>query len=375
MWAVLRHAGVDPQAAPVRLAPFVGVLGVAAANLVLRNRYSAKLRASRETPPDRQSGPLGWLFVAVDFLTIVAGLRWSGGLHSAVWVVSFVVLAGETVLERRREATITRLAACVAILFGTIPLPPEKIDWPAFLLEMYVRMGLLIAVSSVMRRLRERSENHKSEIANLKAELALADQRAAIAREIHDGVGNSLAGTVLRLELAARTLDRAGDGTDPAELLRDEAQALRSAMTAVRDWTFLNHPWNAPADSPLSTIVEHEIRRWITRTGIPLDLTGVEHLDPLDHSRRIPFLRILQEALTNIAKHAGRDCRAKVDVAENDRHLTVSISDDGAGFDPEISSNGLGLASMRERARAVGADLQIRSTPGGGTHITFETPI
>ncbi|MFM7321471.1 MAG: hypothetical protein ACKO5K_08115, partial [Armatimonadota bacterium] len=152
LWAILREIGVDRLAAPIRFWPFVAVLAVAAINLVARNRYSAWRRKEGYVPSDRQGGPLGVVFVAIDFITIVAGLRFTGGLGSAVWVISFVVLAGETVLERRREAAITRLAACVAIFFGTIPLPLSNVDWPAFALEMFVRMGLLIAVSSVMRR-------------------------------------------------------------------------------------------------------------------------------------------------------------------------------------------------------------------------------
>jgi len=375
LWALLREIGVDPDAAPLRLWPFVGVLGVAAANLILRNRYSAALREKELAPPDRQGGPMGWLFVAVDFLTIVAGLRFSGGLHSAVWVISFVVLAGETVLERRREAAITRLAACVAIFFGTVPLPPERIDWPAFLLEMYVRMGLLIAVSSVMRRLRERSEYHMAEISNLRAELALADQRASIAREIHDGVGNSLAGAVLRLELAARTIGNSENATPPAQMLKEEAQALRNAMGAVRDWTFLNHPWSTPTDAPLSQIVDHEAHRWTTRTGIPLEISGLAALDEVPRRCHVAVLRILQESLINIAKHAGQPSLAKVSATRAGRKVCVEVSDNGLGIAPGMESTGLGLASMKERAAGIGAHLTIQPNPDRGTCVRLELAV
>ncbi len=342
VWALLRELGVDPDAAPLRLLPFVGVLAVAAANLILRNRYSAAMRAKQLAPPDRQGGPMGWVFVAVDFL------------------------------ERRREAAITRLAACIAIFFGTIPLPPEKIDWPAYLLEMYVRMGLLIAVSSVMRRLRERSENHMAEISNLRAELALADQRASIAREIHDGVGNSLAGAVLRLELAARTIGTSGDALPPAQMLKEEAQALRNAMTAVRDWTFLNHPWNAPADAPLSEIIDHETRRWTSRTGIPVDVSGLDDLDALPQRFHVPVLRILQESLTNVAKHAGQPSKVCLSATRTGRKLVIEASDDGLGIQSGLESSGLGLASMKDRATGIGARLTVQPNAGKGTCVRLE---
>ena len=374
LWAILRQAGFDPDAPPIRFWPLAGVLGVAAANLLIRNRYSASRRRSDPVPSDRQGGPLGWIFVAVDFITIVAGLRFSGGLHSAVWVVSFVVLAGETVLERRREATITRFAACIAILFGTIPLPPERIDWPAYLLEMYVRMGLLIAVSSVMRRLRERSERHKTEIANLRADLALADQRAAIAREIHDGVGNSLAAAVLRLELAARTVGTDHDPSTIRDGLREEARALRSAMASVRDWTFLNHPWNAEVSSSLASVLQQEGQRWTSRTGIDLETNGLELLDALPDRFRTPILRITQEALTNVAKHAGGPKLVRIDVTKRGSRVRVEITDNGSGMEANRSGYGVGMTSMTERARGIGGELAVLPSEPTGTCVRLDLP-
>jgi len=85
LWAVLRELGVDPGAEPIRFWPFVAVLAVAAINLVVRNRFSAARRRKGSAPSDRQGGPVGAVFVAVDFITIVAGLRFTGGIASAVW--------------------------------------------------------------------------------------------------------------------------------------------------------------------------------------------------------------------------------------------------------------------------------------------------
>lgn len=374
VWAVLRQLGIDRDAAPIRFWPFLTVIAVASVNLALRNRYSAHRRHRESIPTDRQSGPLSWVFVGVDFATIVAGLRFSGGVHSAIWVVSFVVLAGETVLERRREATITRFAACAAILLGTIPLPSEHPDWPAYLLDMFVRMGLLIAVSSVMRRLRERSEAALAEITGLRAELALAEQRAALAREVHDGVGNSLAASVLRLELAARLREREVPGDPVGSMLRDEAGSLRQTMTAVRDWTFATRPWPAADGEPAEVVLQRELGRFSNRTGLPVETEGAALLDTVPDLPRTALLRIAQEALTNAAKHARGATRAELRFERDERALTMTVADDGCGFDPATGGSGVGMASMRERAEGIGARLDVVSQPGAGTRIAVRLP-
>jgi signal transduction histidine kinase len=306
-----------------------------------------------------------------------------GGLHSAIWVMMFVVLSGETLLENRMEATITRSAACVALFFGTVPTPPEVIPAPAFILEMFVRMGLLIAVSSVVRRLREKSDQARSEVAILRAELALSEQRGSLAREIHDGVGNSLAAAVLRLELAARLRQKASAGeTDPewergarsdetTQTLKEEAEALRQAMNAVRDWTFHTRSWATDAD------VVAEIERLARRTGMQVDITGAALLDSVSEPLKMTVLRIVQEALTNAAKHAresSKETRVAIALSLEKNILTTQITDNGPGFDLQAVRTGVGLASMRERATGLGGELLIASTIGSGTQITLRLP-
>lgn len=375
LWAVLRELGVDPGAEPIRFWPFVAVLAVAAINLVVRNRFSAARRRKGSAPSDRQGGPVGAVFVAVDFITIVAGLRFTGGIASAVWVVSFVVLAGETVLERRREAAITRLAACVAIFLGTIPLPLSRVDWPAFALEMFVRMGLLIAVSSVMRRLRERSENALAEISGLRADLALADQRAVFAREIHDNVGNALAAAVLRLDYAARLRNEGGTNNEPGVVLREEAAHLRQAMAAVRDWTFLNKPWRSLENERSSEAMTRESARFAARIGISVEIVGQELVDSLPEHHRNQVLHIVQEALVNTAKHAEGATVSRITLARGDGYLQIDAVDDGQGNPDSGVVFGIGLTSMRERAEGVGGWCRAERTSSGGVAVHALIPV
>lgn len=373
LWALLRSLGIDRAAPPVALGPFLLVLALAAVNLAARIRV-ARIRTEAGAGASPYTH-LGWLCGAIDFLLIVAGLRFTGGLHSAVWAVAFVVVSGETVLERKREAVITRLGACVALGLGTLPLPPGPIDWPAYWLEMFVRMGFLLAVSSVVRRLRERSDTTKAEIANLRAELALAEERTRLSRDIHDGVGNSLAAAVLRLEAEARVREKKKGDEETAGLLREEAQALRQSMTAVRDWTFVNRPWPAPEGASASAVLTSEVERLARRMNLPIVVEGAQALDGLPEATRVAVLRIAQEGLTNAAKHASGATQVRAQIARGRGEFILVLHDDGAGFDPAAAGDGIGLASMRERAAGVGGTLTIESGAGSGTTITLRLPV
>ncbi|MBB6053377.1 sensor histidine kinase [Armatimonas rosea] len=366
-WAFARASGVDRAAPPIQLEPFLGVLTLVMVNLAVRNWASA--RRDQQGIAARVYYSLGWLFVSVDLICIALGLRFSGGLQSAIWVVAFVVLAGETLLENRVEATITRSGACLALFLGTVPSPSSTPDWAAYALEMVVRMGLLLAVSSVVRRLRERSEQVSAELANLKSELELTEQRSSLSREVHDGVGNSLAAAVMRLELAARVREKA-DASDPTiVILKDEAQTLREAMQQVRDWTFFNRPWSTEVS------LAAEAERLSRRTGLPIKTEGSDLLSGLPEQVRLSVLRVAQEGLINAAKHAIGATQASVTVTRDPKTLTLVVADDGPGFDVAELGSGIGLMSMRERAEGQGGELVIESAPGEGTRIRLRLPL
>jgi signal transduction histidine kinase len=365
LWGTTRALGVDADGPKVRYGPFALVMLLEALN------FGGRIFAQRTTTKSgevRIYRKLSWIFVAADFLLIVAGVRLTGGLHSPIWVVTFVVVSGETVLEGMREAVITRLSACVALFLGTVPLPPETLDLTAYALEMYVRMGFLLAVSSVIRRLRVGSDDAKAEVANLRGDLALAQERARLSREIHDGVGNSLAGAVLRLEMSARVREKTlGEPDETVDVLKEEAGALREVMTGVRDWTFHNRPWSTEG-VPASVALQTEADRLARRTGLSVSVEGAGLLDALPEPARIAALRIVQESLTNVAKHAGARS-ATIQLARDGGTLTLTVADDGAGFDAGIAGAGVGLDSMRERAVGIGGTLAVESAPGGTTVI------
>jgi signal transduction histidine kinase len=374
IWTAAAASGRVASTPTIQPGPFFVVLLLAAANLAFRSWE--RVRRDR-TPDHRPSVGLGWLFVTVDLILITAGLRVTGGIASPLWVVIFLVGVAETILANPADAHLIQYGTIFALIVGTLPQPAASAD-AGYFLETFVRVGCFLAVSSVTRRLRENNDLQERENASLRAELALADQRSQLSREVHDGVGNSLAASVLRLEVAARTLekDRPGDGS--VALLREEAQALREAMSSVRDWTYFTRPWSfgggGSADQAPSASLVSEIERLSRRTGLPMTVTGAEVLDHLPAASRLAVLRIVQEALTNAAKHAHGAARAETVIERDGAWVLLQVADDGAGFAPEGAGTGVGLASMRERAEGAGGSFAWSSAPGLGTTLTARLP-
>jgi signal transduction histidine kinase len=443
---VLLHALAPYSSGPaVAPAPFLGILGVAYANLGFRGW--ARHRLNRGRLSALAYARCGLLFVTVDFSLVALGLRFSGAESSPLWVVFFVLVVAETLLATDAETNAIRRGAALALVVGTLPSPATlglapgfhssyilRLFTSGYAVDTLTRFAFLVAVSSVTRRLRQNQASTDRENAGLRAEIALASERATLSREIHDGVGNSLAAAVLRLEVTARILEKkraasgdvAPDGTtahaasvaeDPAMatdavlVLRDEARALREAMTAVRDWTFFTRPWPAPAvadarsqeipflegelssSTPIvpdlapaanvpspaaSQVLASEVDRLGRRTGLPITIEGAEALDSLTAAAsRLAVLRITQEALTNAAKYATGASSVTVrmhrDAAAH--QFVLSVEDDGPGFDVASAGAGVGLSSMRERTQMRGGTLAIESAPGKGTRITARLPL
>jgi signal transduction histidine kinase len=325
-------------------------------------------------------------------MLVAAGLRFCGGLQSPLWIVLFVVVVAETILSPQKEARLVRWCVGVALVAGTwSPGLPQPLYW----LETGTRLFFLIVVSMITRRLRERQEEKNAELATLRSELALAGERTRLSREIHDGVGNALAAAVLRLEVAARMSEKQRLETGPVTLLREEAQALREAMNAVRDWTFFTRPWPTAAASSASPtsgtetfgrILEREAARLGQRTGLPVMVEGADALDGLPEPARIAALRITQEALTNAAKYANAQ-HAWVFVRRDGNGACLTIRDDGKGFDLAEASGhfdsdgqnvhrpGIGLTGMRERAELLGGTLEVIAAPGAGVTVCARFPL
>src|SRR5262249_44927 len=126
-----------------------------------------------------------------------------------------------------------------------------------------------------------------------------------------------------------------------------------------------------------SSVLEEYLDRWKSASGISTQLT----IDPelrVPPSVELQLIRIVQEALTNVRKHA-RATAAKVDIRRRDGQIAASLTDAGVGFNPEVRPRSdfprFGLSTMRERAESVGGRLRVLSMPGKGTTVAFELPV
>lgn len=199
------------------------------------------------------------------------------------------------------------------------------------------------------------------------------EERRMIARELHDEVGQSL--TAIKFELAAaqHTLTERGG---PDDLLDDMRPIVEQTLQTVRDLSHMLHP-SVLDDLGLSAAVDLYIREFRRRHAISVELTESGMGDRLPRDVETAAYRIVQEALTNVAKHA-RASVCRVSFTRLEGSLVVVVGDDGVGFEPDRKGArthaGLGLVSMQERAMQLGGSLVVESAKGQGTRVVAELP-
>jgi signal transduction histidine kinase len=200
-------------------------------------------------------------------------------------------------------------------------------------------------------------------------ELSILSERNRLALELHDVVSQKLFSLVLTAEAAATQLDR-----DPAAA-RAQVQRLRElareALDELRSLIFGLRPPELERDGLEGTLrKEVEMLRRVHGVQIELSADGFDS-PSADGERNLAILRIAHEALHNALRHAQAR-HVTVRLSDAPGALTVEVTDDGVGFDPdraELRSRHLGLTSMEERARELGGCLEIRSAPGAGTTV------
>jgi signal transduction histidine kinase len=200
-----------------------------------------------------------------------------------------------------------------------------------------------------------------------------ADERARLAREIHDGLGQTL--VALSME-AARILPQA-EGARP--LVEAHWTALREACAELREtqarWKAATASGIAAPESFARVVVhltEDAARRGAFTFRVEVDVDD----RALDAPRALAAARALEAALDNVVRHAGAR-RVNVEARLRDGRLEVNVDDDGRGFDPSTAEGptSTGLLSMRERTAAHGGTATVRTSLGGGTRIGLTFPL
>jgi signal transduction histidine kinase len=185
---------------------------------------------------------------------------------------------------------------------------------------------------------------------------AVAEERARVAREIHDGLAQYL----FAVSTHASMLEA---GADPAVTLPRLKEAALLAQQEAR-YAILALS-SASGRSPFDSALRRYVDVLTADGGLEVELT-IDSTISLGPDEQIELFRIVQEGLANARKHAGAE-HAWVQIGQRASERFVTVRDDGSGFEPEEGGAGQGLRNMRERAASIGGAMTLRSTPGSGT--------
>ncbi len=223
-------------------------------------------------------------------------------------------------------------------------------------------------VISVVRDQTERQRLREFGIGALRA---AEDERIRIARELHDDTAQRLAALLVRLRLAAGVEEherRAEMFDEIRGEIQEAAESLRRIARGLRP-----PPLDELGFAAALTGHAHDLG---AAYDMRVEVDSPEDLPRLEPDIELAVYRIVQEALSNVVRHAGAR-RVTLTLAARETSLSAVVEDDGRGFVPEADAahpTGLGLIGMRERARAAGGSLVIESRPGRGTRVEVEIP-
>jgi two-component system, NarL family, sensor histidine kinase UhpB len=263
--------------------------------------------------------------------------------------------------ERRRLRPLEDLVEAMekVDLSSPRPLLPASIDGVGETEEV---ARIELAFLRMMRRLE--AERRRAGSATLHAQ---EEERARVARDLHDEVNQSLTGLLLRLEAARE----AAPPELEAELADTKALANR-AMTELLSLARQLRP-TALDDLGLAAAIGGQVEQ-LERGEIAARLEAEGDFSGLGDDQQLVVYRVAQEALNNAARHSEAE-RVEVRLRrEASGDVVLEVSDDGRGFAFDESQRGLGIGGMRERALLVGAELTIESRPGAGTTVRLDVP-
>jgi signal transduction histidine kinase len=233
-------------------------------------------------------------------------------------------------------------------------------------------MGTVVRQSRERQRLIEQLHATRAELAAAERQAGTLAERQRLARDLHDTLTQGFASIVLLLEAAEESM---ATGRPVAQHIQ---QALRSARDNLAEsrqvvWALRPRPL---AEQPLPPALEELTRRLAEETGMQAETVVTGTVQPLPGEVEEALLRIAQEALANVRKHAAAS-RVTVTVSYLDDVTMLDVADDGVGFDHAASvaaAGGLGLPAMGERAAALGGSFVIESASGEGTTIAVKLP-
>jgi len=304
-------------------------------------------------------------FEVFSLLAVYAATAHGGDDRARVWRVVGSVVVGMSVI------------AVVGVLSPSEDLPPAAVIGVAALhLTAAITGEVVYDRRKRVRELEQRAARAEAE-RGLLARQAVLDERARIARDLHDVVAHGMSVMVVQAGAAERVVRR--DPDEAVEALGHIQEAGREALSEMRRMLdVLRSESNGdrefapqPTMDDLDQIVQH-----CNDSGIPTELVVDGERSARSAGQEMAVYRIVQEALTNVIRHAGRPARALVRVQYRPEHIHVEVIDDGSGAtECELATaSGHGLVGMRERVDLYGGTLRFGPRPGGGFRVAATVP-
>jgi NarL family two-component system sensor histidine kinase YdfH len=298
----------------------------------------------------------------------------------------YLALVGETIglLWPRRRAVAAAAAFFLGLmalniillwggeaLLGFLPVVGGTLVFVLLYVAFYIRQVTARGQAQTLLRELEVAHRQLQEYAEQIEELTINQERQRMARELHDTLAQGLAGLIMQLEAADSYLDT--DNTKRAQaVVRQAMQRARTTLDEARR-AIQALRTTALEQGNLVDALGYEVDRFAATTGTRATFEVVGATVEVAPEVAQDVLRIVQECLSNIARHAQAG-QVRVRLARDGTGVEVVVHDDGVGFDPaeaHTRSECFGLTGMEERARRIGGQLQIESAPGSGTRVVL----
>jgi signal transduction histidine kinase len=319
--------------------------------------------------------PLVSLIAAVVLLgaQALAGYEFTVAAVGVVIVTSFATVA----FDHWKRAVAAGFVVAAGVVVVLIELP--ELPWQAAL-ATWASLSVLWVVAVVIRIYRgsiERAERRAALFAadrEARAREAVAEERARMARELHDSVGHALNVVVLHAGAARRVIDK------KPELAREALDSIETAgRQALGDIERMLGILRAPEEEVCCDVTPgmgqlETLCGQVREAGLPVELIVVGEVRELPASLDLTAYRIVQESLTNTLKHAGKT-RATVTVRYEEAALAIEVLDDGRGVAPAKAGGGRGLLGMRERVATFRGELEAGPREDGGFGVRARLPL
>lgn len=316
-----------------------------------------------QATPLRTSSPFLLFIVAIIISTRLGG--WRPGLFAALLAAAASIYFFTPSIDPLGIASFVLIAFVIVVLVSRNLTAQRKSEKAISLNE-----ALDLRVAQRTTELETANEQLRLLAAHLQS--AREEERTHIAREIHDEIGTLM--TAIKMDLAF--LVRENGSIKSPDVLREEInattklvdEAIESVHQIARELRpgVLDH-------LGLRAALEWQMQEFQERAKIECQFTsGLDEIN-LDSARSTAIFRIMQETLTNVARHAGAT-RVDASLRKQDGHLILQVRDNGKGISKTPVTNRFGILGMRERAHVFGGDIIIDGSPGQGTSVTVRIP-